>query len=244
MKNITIVDKVIVHEYEVEDSEPFKFCFIPFVPNGRFEEALNSSGECWDICDCIFAHQEFEGCKMGAFTSECGDLWDEEYPMVISGHIHEHQCPSTNIFYTGSALQHGWDDDSEKGIWHFTFTNTDEGLEHSYELYPIKLKPKKIIKIDYEDLKNFDIEKYTDYAVKLDIKCRIEQFKNLKNSSLYKKLIANGVKIVNTPVAIERDLITQAKTLKKDKVEYLDILKELCGDELKDVLKEVVDAIE
>ncbi len=42
----------------------FTFGMVPYVPPGRFVEALNIiDNEWWKNVNCIFAHQEFYGCK-------------------------------------------------------------------------------------------------------------------------------------------------------------------------------------
>ena len=97
--NTVIVDKVISETIKGE-----KFIFCPYVPPGRFEEALNTLEGDWLNASCIFAHQEFFGCKMGAITSIEGDKWPEDFPNVISGHIHSRQRPQKNIYYPGSEV--------------------------------------------------------------------------------------------------------------------------------------------
>ncbi len=53
---------------------------VPYVPPGRFVEALNIiDNEWWKNVNCIFAHQEFYGCKMGAIESIEGDKWDHSF---------------------------------------------------------------------------------------------------------------------------------------------------------------------
>ena len=84
--NTVIVDKVIRTTIKNE-----KFIFVPYVPPGRFQEALDTLGERWDDASCIFAHQEFFGCKMGAIISVEGDKWELTNPHVVSGHIHSRQ---------------------------------------------------------------------------------------------------------------------------------------------------------
>ena len=89
--NTIIVDKVISETINGQ-----KFVFIPYVSPGRFQEALETFPEKWTDATCIFAHQEFFGCKMGAIISVEGDKWPLDYPMVISGHIHSRQMPQKN----------------------------------------------------------------------------------------------------------------------------------------------------
>ena len=99
--NVCVVDKPIITKIgEVN------IAMCPYVPNGRFVEALSTTiGNDWRNCRMIFAHQEFKGCKMGHIISTEGDEWSDEYPPIISGHIHDYQ-KINNIFYPGSAIQH------------------------------------------------------------------------------------------------------------------------------------------
>ena len=91
---VTVVD--VVKTAVVKGQE---FVFVPYVPPGRFIEALNTVR--WKDARCIFAHQEFHGCALGQATSTEGDKWQLDYPLVISGHIHGYDRPQANIIYTG-----------------------------------------------------------------------------------------------------------------------------------------------
>jgi hypothetical protein len=74
--------------------------FAPYVPPGQFREMI----EPYDV-DYIFAHQEFRGANLGhGMESNGGDIWDQDKPMVISGHIHRRQL-LRGVFYTGAAIQ-------------------------------------------------------------------------------------------------------------------------------------------
>lgn len=101
---ITIVDKV--RHLSVKGR---KLVFCPYVPDGRFVEALETMDN-WEYimqADCIFAHQSFYGCKYSETrTCETGDRWNKDYPLVISGHIHTPHRLGENIVYVGSAMQH------------------------------------------------------------------------------------------------------------------------------------------
>ena len=91
-KNVIIVDTVTI-----DIINNCKISFVPYVQNGMFQKALDTRGTEWEDSCCIFAHQEFYGCKMGAIVSEDGDKWDINYPEIISGHIHDVQRPQSNI---------------------------------------------------------------------------------------------------------------------------------------------------
>lgn len=96
------------------------FVFVPYVPPGRFEEALNRCPG-WDKATCIFGHQEFRGAQMGAIISIEGDVWPLTNPYVVTGHIHDYQEPQVNILYTGTPIQHAFGDRHDKTISYFTY---------------------------------------------------------------------------------------------------------------------------
>lgn len=134
--NVTIVDVPV--EYK-------GFVFMPYVYQGRFIEALNTMSFDWKTATCIFAHQEIRGCKMGAFESVVGDVWDLELPLIISGHIHERQQPQPNVFYPGSVLTHafGGKVDADQGLAIFTFKDG----QMSEQRISLDIRPKKTIHI-------------------------------------------------------------------------------------------------
>ena len=101
--NLVIVDRVLVTGDTI---------MCPYVPPGRFVEALETvlTKEEWQSKRIIFAHQEFRGCKMGAITSVDGDQWESDWPLVVSGHIHDNQRVGSNIYYPGAPLQHAFGD--------------------------------------------------------------------------------------------------------------------------------------
>lgn len=113
----------------IEDSpkEYHKFLLMPYVFPGRFHEALG-----WDPKDPaakndawwnnpellgsekgskiagVFAHQEFRGCPLaGGMVSKWGDVYPEDAPYCVSGHIHKKCKLGNNIFYVGAPLQSG-----------------------------------------------------------------------------------------------------------------------------------------
>lgn len=108
------------------------FVFVPYVPPGRFVEALDHCKEAcgepgnWKNATCIFGHQEFRGAQMGAITSIEGDEWLLTYPYVVTGHIHDYQEPQVNILYTGTPIQHAFGDRHDKTISFFTFHSSNE----------------------------------------------------------------------------------------------------------------------
>lgn len=193
-ENTVIVDKVIT-----EILDEMLFTFVPYVPPGRFEEALNTLKETdketdWLDSKCIFAHQEFFGCKMGAIISVEGDKWSLDNPNVISGHIHSKQKPQKNIYYTGSAMQHAFGESEKNIIACLEFDKNNN--EYSLNEVDLKLPRKKIVYIDVEKVDEYNIPDNTEDKIKISVSGSQEQFKALKKTQKYKKLVEDGVKVV------------------------------------------------
>lgn len=183
--NVTIVDEptLIMNE---------RFLMMPYVPVGRFIEALDTLDEDWKQVQCIFAHQEMAGCKMGAIVSLEGDAWNEAWPLLISGHIHEQQEVGSNIIYPGSCINHSFGH-NHQGLTLFTFHPDGSWTRNKFDL---GLKKKKIVVIrQLEDIKD-DV----DSSTKLIISANMEDIKKFRLGNRYKKLQEQHVKIVFKPV--------------------------------------------
>lgn len=191
--NTIIVDKVMSETIRGE-----KFVFVPYVPPGRFEEALNTLNDEWKDASCIFAHQEFAGCKMGAIVSVEGDKWPLDNPNVISGHIHSRQSPQANIYYTGSALQHAFGESEKNIIACLTFQDG----KYTNDEIDLKLPRKRIVYMDVEDIENYSLPNTQD-KVKVTITGSYEQFKALKKTKKYKDIKKKGAKIVFKPKKLD-----------------------------------------
>lgn len=194
-ENTVIVDKVLT---ETINSE--KFIFVPYVPPGRFQEALNTIGSEWKDCSCIFAHQEFSGCKMGAIISVEGDKWPIAYPQVVSGHIHSRQIPQENIYYTGSAMQHAFGESEKNIIAYLIFQNK----KYEREEIDLQLPRKKIVYMDVEDVDNYEVPQ-TEDTLKVTLSGNYDQFKALKKTKKYKNLLDKGVKVIFKPKKIKKE---------------------------------------
>lgn len=180
--NVTIVDTVV----DVVRNG-VKLVFVPYVPNGRFLEALDTGD--WKGAECIFAHQEFAGCKMGAIISIEGDRWPEDYPLVVSGHIHSKQTPQPNIYYTGSAMQHAFGESEKNTIPIFTFS------PYSLREVDLELPRKKIVYMDMDKVDEF-VPKESQDQVKITLSGNYDEFKTFKKTEKYKELTKNGTKVV------------------------------------------------
>ena len=206
--NIHIVDKAIICKLNNKN-----IIMCPYVPDGRFIEALNTLQTetfDWKKSDCILGHQLLDGAKMGAIIAENVEKWDDMFPYLISGHIHDKQQVQNNLYYTGSSMQHAFGESSDKTICLVKIKN-------SLEIQEIDLKlPKK--QILYYDIENIDptinkegsttqenelmVQKILnildtpDIHYKITLTGNFEQFKVFKKNPLYLKLQKNNTKIV------------------------------------------------
>ena len=185
--NVIIADKVV---YETINDE--KIIFVPYVEPGRFEEALNTINDEWKDASCIFAHQEFYGCKMGAIVSEIGDKWDLKNPNIISGHIHSNQKIQENIYYTGSAMQNAFGE-SEKNIIAYIHL---ENKNYTLEEIDLEMPRKKIVYMDVEKVDNYIVPENTQDTIKVSVSGEYDEFKTFKKTKKYKELLKSGVKVV------------------------------------------------
>ena len=149
--NIVIVDKVAVYN---------NYLFVPYVPPGRFNEALATIDYDITRCKMIFAHQEFKGAQLGSIVSEIGDVWPENACPVFSGHIHQFQ-KINNITYIGTPFQHSFYDTGEKFLY---MINEESGEEQKIFLNIIK---KRIQEISASKLLDYEVD--TQYLTKLII---------------------------------------------------------------------------
>lgn len=127
------------------------FVFVPYVPPGRFEEALNRCPG-WERATCIFGHQEFRGAQMGAIISVEGDVWSLTNPYVVTGHIHDYQEPQVNILYTGTPIQHAFGDRHDKTISYFTYYS-ERDREH--ERIDLGLPRKHIVRLSCAEVSTY-----------------------------------------------------------------------------------------
>jgi DNA repair exonuclease SbcCD nuclease subunit len=220
--NVTIVDQVV--EYHDNSTN---FLFVPYVPPGRFIEAIETKLSMDNIKNfkAIFAHQEFYGCKMGPIESKCGDQWNIEWPLVVSGHIHNKQWSQDNVYYPGSAMQHAFGQSVENTVTILTFGH----LELDYEEIDLKM-PKLTIKylsiVDVMKPLKYTNKEFRKY--KLVLEGSQEEFQTFKKNIRYKQLLEEGFKI-----SFKIKNITVNKTLDSlsSKKNFIDILNEKIKDE-------------
>ena len=235
INNITVVDKVYSFE-----KDKIKIIMCPFVPDGRFVEALNTYGD-WKNANCIFGHQLLDGCKMGCMIVKDIEEWKKEYPMCICGHIHEKQIISSNLRYIGSVLQDAFGE-RDKTITEVIIDTNNI----TFKEYSLDLPCKKTITIDSSELFKFKFPINTDFVkYKVIINGNENDFKTFKLSDIYKN-VPRDIKIEfkNTKKSIEEKK-EKILSIKNYNINFYDVLKETIynekdNDMLKEILKEFI----
>lgn len=183
--NLFIIDKV--YHQQIKDTN---LIFVPYVPTGRFREALGTINFDFQQADLIFAHQEFRGAKTSTHISEHGDTWPEIFPHIISGHFHDHHRLQKNILYTGTPFQHSFGENDDKSISLFNYENSELIEERIY----LKMPKKKTYKYSVDEFKALKVDDITS-DMKIIITGKAYELEGLKTIKLYKDLSARGVRI-------------------------------------------------
>lgn len=203
--------------------------FVPFVPPGRFMEAVTKCPH-WTKARAIFAHQEFKGASMGAIESKHGDEWPEDAPLVISGHIHPYQRLGKNIIYPGTPYQTGFGENEKKTVSLFTFPLKGEPTE---ERIPLSIPRKETLKVTVADLDTLELPEGS--TIRLSIEGTTAELAALKKTKKYKEL-EKKCKVICKPVDPDQKI----ESIKRQS--YLDLLKEACATE-NDTVKKVFDEV-
>lgn len=178
---VTVVDK----PYITSDGG---IVFCPYVPKGRMVEALDQLGRSsWTSARVIFGHQEIRGASSGAIVSIDGDVWEPEFPLLISGHIHERSRLAPNMLYPGTPIQHTFADEPDKTISLF-----DENWNETR----ISLGLKKRLTLQIKATEFSDVVIPEDAHVRVEVLGTVAEIASVRKTQLYKSLISSGVKIV------------------------------------------------
>jgi DNA repair exonuclease SbcCD nuclease subunit len=211
-ENIVIVDDYITW---IKDDQ--KFVFLPYVPTGRFQEALKTK-EPLELSkiECIFAHQEFKGAIFG----DKGDEWDYE-TQVISGHIHTQvnlkqlNCEGMGaVFYLGSPVQHCFAETPDKSILYMDTLN-----KPNWTFHKLDLPQKHTIEMELSDIDSLVLPERA--TVRLRLKCSCSSWAIFKKSKKYKELVDAKVKV--QPLAIDDEV--QLKKMARNRTTYIQSLK-------------------
>lgn len=164
---IKIIDRCYIHEFTVTQLDGnianLKFCFVPFVPDGMYLQALSDCNINVSDMSIFFSHSEFQGCKINKISKNKCDIWPSEYPLNISGHIHDEEIVQENLIYVGTPFQHTYADSIDKGL----FLMDLKTGEFKLEKIKTRVPPKVTWQIHYTQLQQLTLNPNLD--IKLEI---------------------------------------------------------------------------
>jgi len=218
-RNVKVVDKILIENVSSTSSTiteitncssvpsvsapSVKMTFCPYVPDGKFRNALDTRRGEWEDSQIIFAHQLFDGSKMGSIITEKVEKWDENEQMIVCGHIHDSQWVQDNIYIVGSAMQDSFGEREDKTLLLLELNENDYKdtsssvklnralLENTpnFRLIDLDLPKKRILYMDISELSEFDVDllrENTEY--KLTVDGDEEEFNAFKKTLKYKDI--------------------------------------------------------
>jgi len=225
MYDITVVDKPIIYS---QDDEKITLC--PFVPDGMFVQALDTiTDDDWKQTDVVFGHQTLNGVKMGAIVAENIEEWCDNYPTLVSFHVHDMQKVNDNLFYTGASMQHSFSENIKKYLMKI-YVNDDVDIDDEKIAFinndvvikklDIGVPRRKIINCSTTDLENMtkigdivpSLYRNDMFILKVVVSGNISEFKAVKKKEMVKKLMSKY------KVIFKQEVKTILKNV--DKVEY------------------------
>ena len=208
----------IVDVFEKYDMGGKKFLMLPFVAPGRLEEAIKIAIKDEDVKSytAIYMHQEIYQCKMGCIVSEHGDKYPLDYPLAISGHIHDYDLLQPNVVYVGIPFQHSFSDSIHKCISIFTFNDNNTWDQERVDL---GLKKKVTIYITPDEVNKFEPPK--DKDIKLVIRGDESSIKTIAKVYKIQELKKTGIKVVFKTIQPIEDISSNNKI---EKLTYRDRL--------------------
>ena len=228
--NFIVVDKVLRLK---TGTGPIVMC--PYVPAGRFLEALDTIGrDRWADAKVIFCHQEFLGSKLsGLIASKSGDKWDDNNPMIISGHIHNYDRLQENILYPGELMYSSFGDD-DKPARTISLFEIDGGKFPQETKIDLGVLKKLTINLTIDEAKEYVPP--DNAHIRVNLTGTTQEHNEFKQTEKYAQLLTM-VKII--PQHVDK-IVVQRNT---QRLGYLDILAKECEKEdeaVKEALQEVL----
>jgi predicted phosphodiesterase len=223
--NVKIVDTVIT-------TPDFMLC--PYVPPGRLIEALETAAtqEEWRSKRLIVAHQEIKGCKMGAIVSTEGDEWKDEYPYLISGHIHDNQHVGQKVYYPGTPLQHAFGDSDTRIVCQIEWED-GTGNNITFTDLPLNVPQKQIAKATIHTIKSICVKHSNHNKLKIKLDATPVEFSAFKQTKEYRDLVEKGIKIQlqKEKYTNESGADPDRETKNENHDNFVQILEQLVGED-------------
>jgi DNA repair exonuclease SbcCD nuclease subunit len=223
--NVFIIDKPVT--YMVGD---VLAAFIPFVVDGKFNEALQQINQKYHI---LFTHNEFSGAIMGSLVSTSTNSWPITNPLLVSGHIHTKQWLQKNLYYPGVPYDIHFENEDSADKTVSILTTNQRGFD--VEEICLGLPTKRILNMTIQEFESHKWNEKTLSSIKVLVSGTSEDLTALSKRM---KNIPKNIKVVFTPIN------STSQQREKRAVSFIDSLMELTqteSEEIKDLVKQVVD---
>lgn len=227
---ITIVEKGYVHEMDVStlginSDAKMKFCFMPFVPDGMYMKALQDCNINPTEMSMFFSHQEYDGCQTNKITKTKCDIWPADYPLNVSGHIHNEEIVQENLIYVGTPFQHDFTESPDKGIFLLNLVESINTGNFKLEKQKLRIPSKVVCKVHYTQLESLVLD--PNYDVRLEIHGPTQYVKELMNRADMVSKFGNVSKKFKDDD--EKNAVVSQQIV--DSCQFYDkLMKEICTD--------------
>ena len=170
---------------------------------------------------------------MNTITSTDGDKWSEDYPYVVSGHIHGRQMVGKNIYYPGTPHQTRFGESLDKTV--SLFKVFSDGRREVSRV-SLGLPTKRILKVDSSEMSTFTLPESKDTEFKVEISGSIEEFKTFMKGKEYRTLSKKCVVVFK---ARQSDTEVQIPDSIDINDSFLEVLKDLVDEEKNPLLGEI-----
>lgn len=174
--NVHVIDRCTLFEREIN------FVCCPYIPNGRFLEALDDCNITERISEVqlLFCHSEFTGTKINKLSKSKCDTYPENYPLNIAGHLHDEERIG-NLYYIGTPMQHSFSEKPNKGV-----CLIDENL--NITKIKLDIPQKTLMEINYTQIHSIVIP---EGEVKIKIRGPINEIKLIMSDPIIKEKFKN-----------------------------------------------------
>lgn len=195
--NVFLIDQPTIIQLTVD----IHIGVVPYLPTGRFKEALTNDLENWQRVRLLLTHQEWRGSIYNGQQSETGDEGDEwindqqQLIPIYNGHIHDYGRPRKHIVNIGTPRQIAFGENEDKALMLLSISSNMK-LSVIEERIPLKLPKRRIIKLEVEEAEKWQPDK--EHFYKLEVSGTAAQIETFVKSEYWRNLKTKGVKLKRT----------------------------------------------
>jgi len=215
----------LIDQPKIIDLKGIKIGAVPYIPTGRYEEAIRGTGEeeQWRAVRLNLTHQDWRGSVYnGQVSTEGDESLTPEIP-TYNGHIHDYGRPRTHILNIGAPRQIAFGENEDKALV-LLIISPNPSIAIIEERIPLDLPKRRILKLSVEEARKWLPKDNDNSLYKLEVVGGSAAIEGFIRSDHWKMLKAKGVKLKRT---YQREVIPIR--IVNDRRNYLDRLQEFIG---------------